>query len=62
MQTERISETMLTVDELGKFLRIGRNKAYSLISKGQINYIKIGKQIRIPLSYLKEWVQKQCNI
>ena len=38
---------MMTVPELGKLLRISRNKAYEYVRSGAVPSIKVGKQIRI---------------
>ena len=39
----------LTVDEAGQLLRIGRNNMYRLVNSGQIQSIKVGRKILIPL-------------
>ena len=38
---------MMTIQELGKFLRISRNTAYSFVKTGVIPSIKVGRQTRI---------------
>lgn len=38
---------MLTVEEMGRLLRVSRNTAYDYVRKGKVPYIKVGKQIRI---------------
>ena len=38
---------MLTVEEMGRLLRISRNTAYAFAKSGEIPTIKVGKQIRI---------------
>ena len=47
MDLNEYDHEMLTVAELAKFLRVGRNTAYKLVLDGTIPSIKIGKQIRI---------------
>lgn len=39
---------VLTVDEAGKILRIGRNAAYDLVRCGLISSIRVGRTIRVP--------------
>lgn len=39
---------VVTVCELAKMLRIGRNTAYDLVNSGQIQSVKVKNQIRIP--------------
>lgn len=38
---------MMTIQELGKFLRVSRNTAYSFVKTGMIPSIKVGRQTRI---------------
>ena len=38
---------VVTVDELAKMLKIGRNTAYELVRCGAIKSVRIGKNIRI---------------
>ncbi len=53
-------ETMpfvLDVADIADTLKIGRNKAYELVNKGQIKALKVGNQYRIPrdsfISFIK---------
>ena len=48
----------LRVEELMPILGIGRNTAYQLIRSGQIRSVRIGRQIRIPLEALLEFLRK----
>jgi excisionase family DNA binding protein len=45
---------MVTVDEMGAFLRISRNAAYDLVKSGAIRSAKFGRLIRIPKQALLE--------
>ena len=47
---------LMTVRELMDALSIGRTKAYELIHSGSINYMKIGRQIRIPKKSLLDYL------
>lgn len=47
---------MLTVSEMCKVLRIGRNKGYELIKSGTVFYIKYGNSIRIPRAAIEKIV------
>lgn len=47
----------LTVSELAKVLRIGRNSAYQLISDGTIRSIHVGRSIRIPRTALVQYLE-----
>lgn len=49
---------ILTVKDLQKILSIGRSKAYSVLHSGELQYITIGRQIRIPKKYLLDYLRK----
>ncbi len=51
---------MLTVADLRKILRIGRNACYDLVRKGLIRSIRFGKNIRIPKSSLIDYLRRVC--
>ena len=52
---------ILTVEELCKVLRIGKNTAYKLLKSGEIKSVKIGNVYKIPKRYLKEYIFKTIN-
>ncbi len=39
---------VLTVSEVAKILRIGKNKAYALIKSGELASVRIGKKVIVP--------------
>ena len=41
-------DDVVTVEQLGKMLQIGRNNAYAFANSGAVKVIRVGKQIRIP--------------
>jgi excisionase family DNA binding protein len=47
---------ILTVTELAEILFIGKNTAYQLIRDGEIKSFKIGKSIKIPKTYVEEYI------
>ena len=51
-------DDVVTVCELSKMLRVGRNTAYNMINSGQITYVRVGNQIRIPKSSIIEFVNR----
>ena len=46
----------LTVEDLAKLLGIGRNSAYNLVHSGELKFVRIGRQIRIPKSALIKYL------
>ena len=49
---------ILTVKDLQDILSVGRSKAYAILHSGDLQYITIGRQIRIPKKYLLDYLQK----
>ena len=52
---------LMTVAELSKVLRIGRNKCYELIRSNQIRSIRLGKSIRIPRTAIYEFLESGAD-
>lgn len=50
-------DDILTVDDIAKILKIGRNKAYNLVHAGTIKSIRIDKIYRIPKSSIVEYIE-----
>ena len=48
---------ILSVNDLRSALKIGRSKAYQLVSSGEIRSIKVRKAIRIPKKALLDYVK-----
>ncbi len=48
---------IITIDELTKICRIGRNTAYKLVRNNVIKHIRIGRKILIPKKYLIDFLQ-----
>ena len=51
---------LLTIKDLQKVLRIGRNKAYELIQSGEVKSFKIGTGLRVPKSSVIDYVKRKC--
>lgn len=52
---------VLSVQQLAEVLQIGRNSAYNLVKSGQIQSIRIGRNIRIPQTALLEYLNKKSS-
>ena len=50
-------ECVYTVKEFAEILKISLKTAYTLIHDGELNYIKVRGQIRIPSSAIKEYLE-----
>jgi excisionase family DNA binding protein len=49
---------VLSVEDLTEILCIGRNTAYDLVRSGKIKSIRVGNQIRITKSALREFLDQ----
>lgn len=47
---------ILTVPQIAKFLGIGRSKGYELVRSGQIEAVKVGKQLKVPRHALLRFI------
>lgn len=57
LDTQKESNTLVTVDEVAKRLSLSRSSIYILIRKGLLNPIKIGRCSRIRLQDVDQYVQ-----
>jgi excisionase family DNA binding protein len=51
---------VVTVTELARMLKIGRNTAYELVRCGVIHSIKVGRQMRIPKQTIIDFCAGSC--
>jgi excisionase family DNA binding protein len=51
-------ETMLTVEEAAKALRLSRTKTFALLKDGSLRSVKIGRSRRVPVSALEAFIAK----
>jgi excisionase family DNA binding protein len=54
--------SILTVEELGKYLRIGRSSAYNLVVQPNFPAIRIGRQIRVEREALLQWMGNKKGV
>lgn len=52
---------VLTVTDVARLLKIGKNNAYDLIKKGDIPAIKLGRKIIVPKNSLIEFLLDKGN-
>lgn len=51
------TETFKTVSEACDILRCGKTKIYTLLDSGELQYLRSGRMIRIPISGLKAFIE-----
>ena len=56
-----MDKKLLSVSEASTLLGIGRSLFYSLVMRGQIQNITIGRARRIPAAALDEFIQHQLQ-
>ncbi len=49
----------LTIDELAKYLKLGRTKLYRMAQEGGIPVSKVGSQWRFDRDEIDEWMRSQ---
>lgn len=57
----QLEDTILTIPEVARYLKISKSKIYRLVSKNEIPHIKIGRNVRIRQTDLRIWVEKQTT-
>lgn len=55
-------KALLTLDEAGTYLSIGRSKLYELISEGAIRTVRIGRSVRVPAEELRSFVNRLSEL
>ena len=61
MNKSIIDKEILTVKDVGNFLRIGTNADYKLIHSKGFPVIKIGQCYRVPTKAFLKWVEKESE-
>ena len=52
----KMKPELLTIPEFCKSAKVGRTVAYSLINKGEVKAVKLGKKTLIPRSAMDEFI------
>jgi excisionase family DNA binding protein len=52
-----MNDTIYTIPEVAKYLKLSRSKVYLLVTQGQIPYVRIGRNVRIRETDLKMWIE-----
>ena len=53
-----MTKLLLTIEEAGEAIGLGRSKMYELITAGEIEAVKIGKARRVPAEALAAYVAR----
>lgn len=52
---------LLTVEEAGQLLGIGRTKTYALVKSGELESVQIGRLRRVPRAAIDDYANKLIN-
>ena len=55
-------EEIYTIPEVAQYLKLSKSKVYSLVQSGEIPHLKIGRNVRIRQTELKQWIEKYINV
>lgn len=56
-----MEDMALTVAEVMKRTRIGRNAVYNAIADGSLKAVRIGRRIVVPTEAVHEWLKRLSN-
>ena len=56
MTTEPTDTTWITVEEMRRTLKIGKNKALALLASGDIEGIRVGRAVRVSQDSLDRYI------
>jgi excisionase family DNA binding protein len=62
IENDRETPIVLTVEEAGRVLRIGRSAAYQAARSGELPTIRIGRCLRVPLHRLEEMLGRNDDL
>jgi len=49
-------QLLVTIEEAGKMIRVGRTRMYELVASRTIPSVRIGRSVRVPVHALREWI------
>lgn len=55
MNTREELPEVMKIEDLQKFLKIGRNSAYDLVARNEFKVLRVGKNIRINRTEFLRW-------
>jgi len=53
-----MTDTIYTIPEVARFLKVSRSKVYGLVQQGLIPHVRIGKNVRITDRDLQAWLDR----
>ena len=56
LNSPELAKVLLTAEEAAYKLSVGRSKVYTLMNRGELRYITVGRIRRIPVEAISEYV------
>ena len=56
--TDLTADSLVTVKEAGKVLRIGQTKVYDLLKRRELPFVKIGRSTKIELAAIHAYIDR----
>lgn len=56
------NDEIFKVEDVARYLKVGKNRVYDLIHNGKIKVVRIGRSIRVPKWCVLEYVTNQEGI
>jgi excisionase family DNA binding protein len=53
---------LLTVSEAAVCLRVGADLVYTLVHRGELPAVRLGRKIRIPAFGLRQWIATRAGV
>ena len=61
MDTQTNSRLLLRIPEAAERLGLSRSTVYELIAAGELKVVRYGRAVRVPVSELAGWVERQSQ-
>ena len=58
---DNTEKKLVEIDDLCNMLNIGKNTAYSLLTSGEIDALKIGTVWKIPVKSINDYIDNKCK-
>ena len=55
-------EALWTVQDLQQYLRVGRTLAWTLIARGEIPVVRVGRAVRLRPGDVRAWTARQAGL
>ena len=61
MNESLVKDAIMTIPEVASYLKMSKSKIYYLVSRKKIPHLRLGRNVRIRQSDLKNWLNQQIE-